>query len=60
MRIVPPRVVSKLFSVYEPNFTIEYLSLKFRELVKPRLPHDYMSQDIYLLTWLRGNTYINM
>lgn len=28
---------------------------KFRDVVSPRLPHDYMNQDIYLIRWLRGN-----
>ncbi|OXA49432.1 Phosphatidylinositol/phosphatidylcholine transfer protein SFH6 [Folsomia candida] len=30
---------------------------KFRELVKSRLPHDYMTEDIYLITWLRAKKF---
>jgi hypothetical protein len=30
---------------------------KFKELVGPRLPHDYMSEDIYLIRWLRAKNF---
>ncbi|XP_021968240.1 SEC14-like protein 2 [Folsomia candida] len=30
---------------------------KFRDVVSPRLPHDYMNQDIYLIRWLRAKKF---
>lgn len=31
-----------------------YTLLKFKQLMGPQLPQDYMKEDIYLVKWLKG------